>query len=1025
MAKPSRRYFFKITNFTDSSMSSTPNNQPQAAEYSKQYDPFFVKRVFEDCKMTEEQTWLVLEHPEIMDVHENSVVKPTQFVQQDSVGNINIYPFTLDGSLRQKEVKRSKSKMGGWKIDTFHLTRWKDPEGKMKYHHPSGFGTMPMFTPQLLDHYRHACAINEKRTAISEKLTAEEITEEQAEQQMAALDKEFNEKAKVKTLVITEGYFKCLRAWTAGIPCVGIAGISVIHDKIYGGTTKLYPDIIKLIKACETENVIILWDADASDISLSDLATKQNLTKRPRGFLLAAEAIRTALKDCRVSVFLSTINKRIEGISEGVNTKGLDDLLNAADDKEVATQLLSFNEYGKFFNKRDITKTERLEFLFHLDSAESFYEAHAIEIGSEMFMFGSKAFIYDETEKQLKEHNIKGLPKNVDVGFYLTNGFYKLNGCYYTLLQTKYDTKVLQLSNWLLECLYLIAKPNNKALRVVKVTHTTGQHERIIELPVQALNSLVDFKNTLESKGPFNSPLLSQPTLEQLKMFWFGQERFAVAINSLGHHKKGFWAWANGIYHPDDGFIELNPYGIARVKDQDYYIRTLVEDETSDEQGDSSELFVNIPSEATFDKWAKMFVAAYTNNGKVALGFLLVCMYRDIIMPFAQQMPLLFCFGPKGSGKTEMIKSILALYGKPRQMVNLHQVTPKAMVRLVGQYRNAPVGFDEYKDGLHKDIIEGLKSMSDGVGAAKAKFSNDNQTVQSVVLSGAMLAGQHMPNEEALFSRSILLEYFVGQFGNTREAYQQLKDFEKLGLTDVIHDLYNYRKAVSDHFKQVHRTIVMELNDKLKANINIIDRQKNFVATILALVRILGEEKLLGEYGLKPLAMPYKDEDELANLLREKMAKQATLMQSANEVKDFFEKLIFLIEQERLVEDKDFKLDMSSGDLQVFIRLANAYPLYEKEVRQPARPFPKASLISYFSSEPSYVGVKQSTRFPEGGNSIAYAFNCKLLVETLGIDIAETAATVLQRKTRKAIPAMPDAPPSHAPMPEQMEIPPF
>jgi hypothetical protein len=266
---------------------------------------------------------------------------------------IKIIVYTIDRSLITYKPKQETEADGEgvikrtWSKDyciiRLHTPRINEKTKKdQKYHLPKDAGTHPFFPPPLLDKY--------------------------------------DKKEKIKTLVLTEGYFKAFKASQYGLDIVGLSSITHMVDKMTGG---LHSDILKLIRMCNVENVIWLADGDCNTISLKALEAGEDVWKRPNLFYSSAAAFRRLLDDYSINRYFSYIDSiNIEGMP-----KGLDDLLISMKGKEVEVveDLLALSNLRKrYFYCEDITAgAGKVHRHFRLNDVNAFVEYHC-EVIQEM-----------------------------------------------------------------------------------------------------------------------------------------------------------------------------------------------------------------------------------------------------------------------------------------------------------------------------------------------------------------------------------------------------------------------------------------------------------------------------------------------------------------------------------------------------------------------------------------------------------------------------------------------------------------
>lgn len=265
------------------------------------------------------------------DTRENELINFSVFSHSDK--GIDILIYTLDRL--QANFKPEGSRWSKPNVITRLEVPFVDSKGKeRKYNIPKGAGTLPFFPPSLID--------------------------------------KFEQKVKIKTLVITEGYFKAFKAAMHGLDIVGLSSITHYKDKEKG---TLHADIIRLIRTCQVENVIWLADGDCNRISLKALTAGEDIYKRPNQFYSSCESIRRLLDDYDVQKYFCYVEStRVEGLP-----KGLDDLLIALPGKEheVIEDLLSLSRPPQYFFREDMTyNAAKIRRHFRLHNINEFVEYH-------------------------------------------------------------------------------------------------------------------------------------------------------------------------------------------------------------------------------------------------------------------------------------------------------------------------------------------------------------------------------------------------------------------------------------------------------------------------------------------------------------------------------------------------------------------------------------------------------------------------------------------------------------------------
>ena len=324
---------------------------------------YFDQRIKIELGITDEQNHIRLRFFE----PESNTTKEIEYqiFSEDDAGNIRITPFTLNRQLIQydsqkatpsiRNIENSRSKV-------FYITRLKSPEeftdkeGNQqykKYDFPKGAETHPFITPGL-------CA-------------------------------KWERKEKIETLILTEGYFKAFKGYMSGLDIVGLSSITHFKQK---DTQTMYRDVLTIVRDCQVENIILLYDGDARNLSLKDLEKKRDLRRRPDGFINSARAVRELLKDSKVDIYFAAIKSdEIAG-----SPKGLDDLYCTlpAEAENITKDLVSLSRPGTYFHRQNIRiDIGKLYKWFMLDSVENFYLHHQKVIDLREFIFNGTTYKYN------------------------------------------------------------------------------------------------------------------------------------------------------------------------------------------------------------------------------------------------------------------------------------------------------------------------------------------------------------------------------------------------------------------------------------------------------------------------------------------------------------------------------------------------------------------------------------------------------------------------------------------------------
>ena len=233
---------------------------------------------------------------------------------------------------------------------------------------------------------------------------------------------------KIATLVLTEGYFKAMKACMCGADVVGLGSITLFED---ASTGTIYRDIKRLIVDCAVENIVILYDGDCTEIS--DTAYKEvdengqpckDLVRRPMGFLNSLKKLYSLLhKDVPgVRVWFEYVATR-QLPSE---SKGLDDLLiDCPDETEyIIEDLRDPKSIGRYFVKMAMnSERTNLNEWFYIDTPQRFYNHNKGKLQNRPFLYRSTLYQYSIIDKELKELVSRDLMQYRRIG----TAYYKLS----------------------------------------------------------------------------------------------------------------------------------------------------------------------------------------------------------------------------------------------------------------------------------------------------------------------------------------------------------------------------------------------------------------------------------------------------------------------------------------------------------------------------------------------------------------------------------------------------------------------
>ena len=587
-----------------------------------------------------------------------------------------------------------------------------------------------------------------------------------------------------------------------------------------------------------------------------------------------------------------------------------------------------------------------------------------------------------DTEKAI-ELDTENLPKYVDKRKYVKYQFYQSEeGIEKNQLYFRSGGRI---TNFVMRPLFHIESINDTR-KLFEIENKYGD-KQVIELDMQAMVSLMTFKKAIESRGNF---LWEGNDIHftYLKRWLYDETRYCRKIDRLGWQEQGFWAWANGISTTDGVFTPIDMNGIVEYEKKHYFIQAFSSIYLSDKSIFKDERrFVYVDrKDITLHSWAEKFLQVYGDQARLTICFYLTSVFSDFIFYKLTNLPVLNIFGQKGTGKNEQAMSILCLFGRPQNELQLHNATKPGISAHLEQFINALIWVDEYKNSLPIEYIESLKAIYNRNGRTRGSIREGVSKEQTPIDSMVMITGQEMMTADvALLSRAVFLHYH-----DTEHSQEQKENLEKLheiqaeGLSHFTHMLIRNRDYLEKNYAYAFNEVQADLTTRAgKSQYD--DRIMRNLITIVATFKTL--------QNLVDLPFTYED---LLQTAMESIAYQNQLLSNANELSQFWAMIETLLEKDLIKSPNNFRIEFVS-DLALtigtkavtkvfkppkqvlFLKWSGIYQLYAEYSRRAGQnPLPTNTLVYYLETSKPYLGKKKSVRFDRDINQ-AMCFDYDLL----------------------------------------------
>lgn len=472
---------------------------------------------------------------------------------------------------------------------------------------------------------------------------------------------------------------------------------------------------------------------------------------------------------------------------------------------------------------------------------------------------------------------------------------YYVHGTQYWVYDVKIikgDTKniPIQISNFVGKSEFHLVNGTNNSKRIIKIEKYTGENYTIeIESSEMKLES---FKTILHSKQM--GFLGNGYQLERIFMHWMDNETQAHIIDTLGWNPQfKLYAFANAVFTGTGQLLKVNDVGIVQEpgKNEKYYLPAFGLAHINNQDYEGERKFIFIEGDLNFEKWSKLYFEAFESNGAIAILFLILSVFWDIVFNQVGFFPFLFLFGGFGTGKTTMVEYLLRLFGKDIIGIPLNNATQVALSRTIASRNNSIFYLKEYTNETDEANHDLILTAYDGSGRSTGVKSNDNRTKNANVKSAIIFDGNQLPTQKAaVLSRMILMNFENNQFNEIqRKAKNQLEKIQEKGFGNVLIEIFKQREYFQENFKKVYDENIKELREIKK--IDFTERTLTHVALILTPAKML----------VKKLQFPFTFSN-ITNAVVENAMEQNRLLQSSDEVTIFWQAFSYGIKNNNLVQ---------------------------------------------------------------------------------------------------------------------------
>jgi len=625
-------------------------------------------------------------------------------------------------------------------------------------------------------------------------------------------------------------------------------------------------------------------------------------------------------------------------------------------------------------------------------------------------------FEVKETEAKAKDTNkvsMQGikLPDGANKEEFLEgHGFVTVGDCYY--FHRINSNTFFQGTTFRIQPLFHIqGKKENK--RLCEITNLRGK-KKLIDFDSDMLANFNEFRKYLFRIGGFMFLTHNGMRTEHFDKFVFRfEEQFEPALEllTMGYNKKGFYAFANGVFW-EGKFRATNKYGIINLEGIDeteneynqkidnYYSPAFSVMHQNNQEGDdeyeNDRYFIYKESAITLNQWMQQMCTVFSDKAITGILFNFAAVFRDLFLSNYDFFPLLGGFGEKDSGKSAFGKILQNFFYYRLPALDLTQATHVALSRRLSRTTNTTQFCDEYKDKqIRPEVADLLMGVWNGNGREKGKGVGSLKSSIDKINSAVYYAGQFLPtyNENALATRTIsqffIVDKLKGFTAEQKTQFNKLLNWSNSGISSLVVDVMQHRAYFEKSLPIVHAETERNLKELLK-NEQYQERIFGNVSMLFTTYSILKDK----------IQFPF-NEEEVKHLCIRLIINNSEQIADSNGLTQFWNIITFLFEKSMIKANQDFVLGkeptfkiLGAGrketlysnenrDKILYLRLKSVYQFYNKEAstRDGVDVIGETTIRQYFKSRPYFIGLIKAKRFGKMGSPSCYAFNYTKMVE--------------------------------------------
>lgn len=538
----------------------------------------------------------------------------------------------------------------------------------------------------------------------------------------------------------------------------------------------------------------------------------------------------------------------------------------------------------------------------------------------------------------------------------------------------------VEITNFLITPIFHIYGEQSKHL----IEIDNGKRKATLEIESKCLVSIELLQNAVVREGAY---LVYGTKPQWLRIATDLLSSFALCypVEWLGWQQSGFFGFINKIFTPSQGLQDLSEWGV-HVHDNENYLISAASPAYTHVLKSGNDEFENFrvlswrPGKITFSEWAAQMLRVYKEKGPVAVAYVVLTLFRDIVFDIDNNCPHLYGYGERSSGKSKWAESISAVFYKKRSAFNLNSSTDHAFFTYMRMFINCPSFLNEFDiEVVRPEWFQAIKGAYDGESRQRGVMGSKNKIEIMKIRSTLMLIGQYLvtADDNSVVSRSLIEPFTERELTeDDKREYDKLKAYEENGLSNLIVEILKHRAYVKEHYRDQFNEILNRWRRGYTGD------QANFNQRIMQnWCHLLTCWKLISDHIPLPLSV-----DQFEVYCKNSAEKWSRFIRQTDTLNEFWQTLGFLADQGMIEEGWDYKIEFvntvrirKSRDEEVshdfpgvtkvlFVRLNNVHKLYQESFKKRSSSKGKEALSlenlrHYFTGRKYFIGASKQKVF--------------------------------------------------------------